>query len=371
MTEPGLPRHLPETTDSRQLNLVLLQQLTEVALRPDTQFGRDLNLTAEERDQLMTVVGKANEVLAPRYEDPTWKHFVGITGYESSSRTFDNHEGTRVPSWCIDNGPNAAMHPVSYYDQDARPLKGLSVPTHIFQLVHLTNTVRDLQAYAVDAHTIPFGYPAEDMGMAVRDLTQLLAVQPKTEPAEEPAPASTVDPTDHEQEPIPREPTNMLGLDSSRLKAFAEEVHQNGMSSDQLRHVYDNNLRRHNPLATELVYRVGERIGQEWEGPARSSFNRGFTLGHHLIDYASAEGAPKLSLDALSEVSEYQKGLELADLQEAADALLRSQVTLNEAFNQALLGLPEGTDTFVARMGGGVALLGELIAQEDNNNGSL
>lgn len=53
----------------------------------------------------------------------------------------------------------------------------------------------------------------------------------------------------------------------------------------------------------------------------------------------------------------------------AADGLLASQEALSRAFDEALAGMPEGTDRDMARFGAGITTLGAMTAAQLGGSG--
>jgi hypothetical protein len=161
---------------------------------------------------------------------------------------------------------------------------------------------------------------------------------------------------------------NNLELDVQKLRAHAADIRSNGLTRDQLLDIYNRGLAVHNPILSHFLGYTGDRV--EREGGDLRSFNRGITLAYHLIDGASEDGAPMMGVGSVKLASEYRNRPESFEaLKIASDGILGSQRELSRAFDEALVGLPEGTDPSMARFGGGILVLGEMAAAKFGGTG--
>jgi len=160
---------------------------------------------------------------------------------------------------------------------------------------------------------------------------------------------------------LPQQGPNTLNLDEQRLRQIASGIRQQGITREQLLDIADHRLTEGNPFLSHAVGYAGADV-QHNGGDVRS-FNRGAILGLYLIDEASEGGAPVMDLGSLELASRYRdQPPTLEDQREAADGLLSSQQALSGAFDEALMGMPEGTDRDMARFGAGITTLGVMTA---------
>jgi hypothetical protein len=162
---------------------------------------------------------------------------------------------------------------------------------------------------------------------------------------------------------------NALELNVNKLSTLAAGIRTNGLTRDQLLQIYNGKFIQESGLHSQVIGNQSDRIKSQ--GGDVRSFTRGVTLAYHLIDEASVNGTPILSPGSLQLMSEYSNRPEtLEALREACDRLLGTQHPLSRAFDEALEGMPEGTDRDMARFGGGYFLLGELAAAQFGGTGT-
>lgn len=95
------------------------------------------------------------------------------------------------------------------------------------------------------------------------------------------------------------------------------------------------------------------------------SYYGGARLAFFLVDGASANGAPVIDLVGLDAVEVYVDSFAgLEDLRTAADSALVGQRTLSTAFDEALQGMPDGTERTMARFGASMVTIGLLAATQ-------
>lgn len=168
---------------------------------------------------------------------------------------------------------------------------------------------------------------------------------------------------------LPLHGPNALNLDEQRLSQVASDIRERGITREQLIDIANRKLTEGNPLLSHIVGYASDDI-QRNSGDVRS-FNRGATLGLHLIDEASEGGAPVMGIGSAQLASRYRnQPPTLEDLRMAADGLLTSQETLSGAFDEALAGMPEGTDRDMARFGAGITTLGAMAAAQFGGTGT-
>jgi hypothetical protein len=168
---------------------------------------------------------------------------------------------------------------------------------------------------------------------------------------------------------LPLQGPNALNLDESRLRQVASGIRTQGITREQLIDIANRRLTDGNPLLSHVVGHASDDV-QRNRGDVRS-FNRGATLGLYLIDEASEDGAPVMGVGSMQLASRYRKQPPtLEDLRMAADGLLASQEALSGAFDEALAGMPEGTDRDMARFGAGITTLGVVAAAQFGGTGT-
>jgi hypothetical protein len=162
------------TTGNQELDTEALNRITRQALEPQVYFGKGLELTDYDREQLRVVVSQAKEALEPLYSDRRWEEFMELVdeGQEKGvlMGQFASHEGTMVPLWCIDGGPEATV-------RKARTQTGraaIEVPSDVFNLYHWKITVESLQKHADSSDEVLRGRSTKELGLSLINLAHLL-----------------------------------------------------------------------------------------------------------------------------------------------------------------------------------------------------
>lgn len=176
-----------ETPNPESLNRDRLNKLTQQALAPGSLFGKDLELTEQDRQQFQVIADRADAALASHYEDPAWQEYERLAqegGDKGVLTSFSYHQGLRVPTWCVDGGEgdDVAVKKVliaSPNSDDKRP--GIEVPSRVFNLVHWTNTINSLRSYVRQSNDTVKGRSTKDLGDALHGLGVLLNGTPETE----------------------------------------------------------------------------------------------------------------------------------------------------------------------------------------------
>lgn len=162
--------------------------------------------------------------------------------------------------------------------------------------------------------------------------------------------------------------SNALNLDEQRLRQVASGIREQGITRERLMDIANHRLTEDNPLLSHVVGSAGDDVQRN--GGDTRSFNRGATLGLYLIDEASEGGAPVMGTSSAQLASQYRnQSPTLEDLGVAANGLLTSQEALSGAFDEALVGMPEGTDRDMARFGAGITTLGAMAAAQFGGTG--
>jgi hypothetical protein len=154
--------------DTRRLNEIML-----TALKPGMLFSRGLELTDYDRDQFQRVAAIIENRLAPHFKHPAWKKFEDL--YEEGSSkgillSFDTHEGTNVPMWCVDGGDDPVVKKVMRESEHGRAA-GIQVPHGIFNLYHWQITTEQLKGYITTPNDLLKHRSTHPLG---RDLNQLV-----------------------------------------------------------------------------------------------------------------------------------------------------------------------------------------------------
>ena len=145
-----------------------------------------------------------------------------------------------------------------------------------------------------------------------------------------------------------------LVLDEPRLYEVAGALAAAPITREQLRGMSAHELTRGNPILSYFFGYVRDSVQQI--GADYVSFSRGGVLVLHLIGQASDSGvAPKMESGAMEFTSQYMNPRTMKTI---ADTVLAAQEALSSAFDEALAGMPQGTDRDMARFGAGVITLG-------------
>jgi len=157
-------------------------------------------------------------------------------------------------------------------------------------------------------------------------------------------------------------------LNEQRLREVVSNICGQGLTRDQLSDIASRRLTAGNPMLSHLVGNAGDTV-VESGGDARS-FNRGAVLGLHLIDEASEGGFPEMGVGSIRLAAQYRtQRLALENVRTAADDLLATQDLLSGAFDEALAGMPTGTERDMARFGAGITTLGALASMHFGGTG--
>ena len=115
------------------------------------------------------VAASAETILEPSYNDPDWAAFQALAqegGDKGVLLSFTSHNGTNIPTWCVDGGQEAAVKKIR---TDAGKA-AIEVPSKVYNLFHWTNTVKAVNEYAAASNETLHGRAAKALG---RDLQQL------------------------------------------------------------------------------------------------------------------------------------------------------------------------------------------------------
>ena len=157
-----------------ELNRDALNTLTSKALEPQVYFGRNLDLSDDDRSQLGLVTSTAKAILAPGYTDQRWKDFQTLVqeGTEKGVLfSMTNHEGTNVPTWCVDGGKNSVIKKIRNDTGKA----AIQVPSGVFNLFNWDNTVKSVEAYVITSDEGLRGRSALALGKDLQRLAHLIS----------------------------------------------------------------------------------------------------------------------------------------------------------------------------------------------------
>ncbi|MBD3311703.1 MAG: hypothetical protein GF349_04420 [Candidatus Magasanikbacteria bacterium] len=121
-------QELVDKLDRGRLNRLLKELLT-----PGSLFGRDVNLSPQDRQQLLLVADLASQHLEPQFEDPDWKLFEKIKKQQADKGLLMSP--LFPPSWLVDKGPYGKVELVeARIGTKKTKIQRIGVPSHIFRL---------------------------------------------------------------------------------------------------------------------------------------------------------------------------------------------------------------------------------------------
>ncbi len=176
-----MPPNEPTPTNEKELDRQQLRELTQLASEPGKYFGRDVILTQELREQLLLATTQARKVLQPFVDSShtQWQEYLRLS-QEGSDKgiltSFTTHEGTSVPTWCIDGGELARVEKTIV---DGSPK--VKVPTHIFNLINWFNITESIENIAKLSDDIIKGRSTLQLGRALTQLSYLLEPEQQRE----------------------------------------------------------------------------------------------------------------------------------------------------------------------------------------------
>lgn len=154
------------------LDTARLNELARISAQPGVYFGKGLDLTDDDRRQFDIVATRVEDILKPAYEHPAWKAFMELVD-EGSARgilmSFSPHEGTEVPTWCVDGGEDPEIKKVRRVT-DGKSAPGIQVPNNIFNLYHWHNTTESLRGYASRSNETLRGTSPKPLSQALRHM---------------------------------------------------------------------------------------------------------------------------------------------------------------------------------------------------------
>lgn len=166
------------TSPAAELDRGALNALTSKALEPGVYFGRGLDLRDEDRTQLKLVAASAEAIIEPGYQDPAWNEFQKLVDEGDRKGvliSFTSHEGTKVPSWCVDGGEEAAVKKIR---TDSGRV-AIQVPSRVFNQYHWTATIRSIKKYAGYSDELLRGQSTKVLGENLYQLSHLISAKPQ------------------------------------------------------------------------------------------------------------------------------------------------------------------------------------------------
>lgn len=162
--------------DSSELDKKRLNELTRQALTPGTLFGKNIELTDHDKEQFKLIVSMAQTKLEPLYNDPDWQAFMKLVDEGDSKGvllSMTSHEGSNIPTWCIDGGDDPAVKKVLRTTEHGTAA-GIQVPSRVYNLYHWHNTVKALKDYTTRTEATLKGTSAKPLGQALQQLASFV-----------------------------------------------------------------------------------------------------------------------------------------------------------------------------------------------------
>lgn len=152
-----------------------LNFLTSRCLEGGVCFGRDVQLDAIDRKQFEAISQYMREVIRPQMETEEWGQFQALIeegGEKGILLSFVAHEGTRVPTWCINGGPDAETKKVLWGDNHDRP--GIQVSERVYKTYDILNHIKSLEQYINSSDDTIKGRATKDLGEILLRLGQFV-----------------------------------------------------------------------------------------------------------------------------------------------------------------------------------------------------
>ncbi|MBI2009300.1 hypothetical protein HYS84_02720 [Candidatus Saccharibacteria bacterium] len=163
-TDPSLTQGNQD--NDTELDRVRLNEIIKTSMQPGVLFGRGLELSDDDREQLHRVVSVVGAKLEPHYEDPEWKRFMALVDEGVSKGvliSFVDQEGTNVPGWCINGGDDPEIKKILRKTESGE-VPAIQVPQKIFDLYHWQRTVGGLDRYITTSNEGLKGTMARGLG---------------------------------------------------------------------------------------------------------------------------------------------------------------------------------------------------------------
>ncbi len=175
-----MPPTEPTPTPNEDFDREQLRELTQSTSEPGKYFGKDVLLTNELRHQLDLVTQQAKKVLQPFIDQyhTQWQEYLRLTEEGKDKGvllSMTSHEGTFVPTWCVDGGALAGVEKIRV---DGVPR--VQVPTHIFNLINWLNITQSIEKVASLSNETIKGRSTSQLGLALTQMSYLLTTTQDT-----------------------------------------------------------------------------------------------------------------------------------------------------------------------------------------------
>jgi len=158
------------------LDTVRLNELMQASLEPGVLFGRGVELTENDRNQFNQITANVEKVLDPMYQDADWQAFMALVDEGTKKgvlMSFAAHEGTSVPTWCVNGGEDPAVKKIMRTSEGGSA-PGIQVPDKIFNLYHWKNTNETLKQYVARSNETLRGTSPKQLGQALKHLASFV-----------------------------------------------------------------------------------------------------------------------------------------------------------------------------------------------------
>lgn len=156
-----------------KLDKARLNEVMRASLETGVYFGKGLELTNHDKEQFELIASKVEAILEPMYEDPDWQAFMKLVDEGNTKgvlMAFTVHEGTDVPTWCVDGGNDSDVKKIIRRATDGSDAPGIQVPRKVFNLYHWQNTVKGLRRYATFSNDGLKGTSTRYLGQTLKQL---------------------------------------------------------------------------------------------------------------------------------------------------------------------------------------------------------
>lgn len=164
-----------------EIDRTRLNEIIKTTLQPGILFGRGIELTDHDRQQIERVADMVDAKLEPYLEDPDWKKFMTLVEEGNAKGvliSFTMQKGTNVPMWCVNGGDDPEVKKVMR-PTDRSEVAGIQVPQKIFDLYHWQNTLKRLNRYVTTSNEGLRGTSARYLGEDLRHLAHFVKQMPQ------------------------------------------------------------------------------------------------------------------------------------------------------------------------------------------------
>lgn len=156
-------------------DLANLESLAERAAERGSRFGKEFDLTSDDRERVQSLVDEVKTGLGSYEDDPQWQEAMALrSGIQVGA--MDKHEGTNVSKTFIDGGSDAEVklvvrdRQVDQHTGESTDIPGIQVPSRIFNLLNTVNSIRDVEKTLKSSDSFMKGANANHFGADVQRL---------------------------------------------------------------------------------------------------------------------------------------------------------------------------------------------------------